>query len=92
MKIEKLGFTLRDFFLCMGIPINYNWHKKAVLYLRGGDGGEHGPILYNLVKTRKAKRILDIGTARGFSALYMAKALVDHQYEDARARLFIQSI
>lgn len=82
MKNIKNKSSFKDILASMDISIDHEWHEKAVLYLRGGDGGEHGPILYNLVKTKKQKKVLDIGTARGFSALYMAKAFVDPGIED----------
>ena len=64
-------------FAGVNLDVKWDWHWKAVLYLRGGDGGEHGPFLYDIVKKTKAKTVVDVGTARGFSALYMAKALAD---------------
>ena len=53
--------------------------------LRGGDGGEHGLLLYKL--TMEGARsdgtlvVLDVGTARGFSALTMARAMLDGELE-----------
>ena len=61
----------------MILDVDEEWHRRAVLYLRGGYGGEHGPFLYRLVFGMRPRTVLDIGTARGFSALYMAKAMVD---------------
>ena len=57
-----------------------SWYQEAVRILRGGDGGEHGLLLYKLVRalgTIPHPVILDIGTARGFSAITMARALLD---------------
>ena len=49
--------------------------------LRGGDGGEHGLLLYKLILQNLVRPypivILDVGTARGFSAISMAKAMMD---------------
>ena len=64
--------------------VSESWFQDAVSVLRGGDGGEHGLLLYKLVGQNNAKRpsvILDIGTARGFSAITMARALLDGNLE-----------
>ncbi len=58
-----------------------DWYTRAATTLRGGDGGEHGLLLYKLI-LRAAESghpviALDIGTARGFSALTMARAMLD---------------
>lgn len=56
------------------------WFAGAVRNLRGGDGGEHGLLLYGLVRLLPSDRpgaILDVGTARGFSAIAMARAVRD---------------
>lgn len=49
--------------------------------LRGGDGGEHGLLLYKLILQNMVRPhpivVLDVGTARGFSAISMAKAMMD---------------
>ena len=55
-------------------------YEEITGVLRGGDGGEHGLLLYRLVSCIAASTspvILDIGTARGFSAIVMARALLD---------------
>ena len=60
--------------------VSESWFGTAVHVLRGGDGGEHGLLLYELVHRPDHERplvILDIGTARGFSAITMARALLD---------------
>ena len=57
-----------------------SWFNDAIRVLRGGDGGHHGLLLYKLVSCLKVTTppvILDIGTARGFSAITMARALLD---------------
>ena len=58
-----------------------DWYQRACLALRGGDGGEHGQLLYQLTRDRsKCGRpmvALDIGTARGFSAVTIARAMLD---------------
>ena len=56
------------------------WYRHAAKTLRGGDGGEHGILLYKLCQRADSGHplvILDIGTARGFSALTLARALLD---------------
>lgn len=61
------------------------WYDRAVSVLRGGDGGEHGLILYGLVLQLSASThplvVLDIGTARGFSAIAAARAMLDANRE-----------
>ena len=57
-----------------------SWYEEIARVLRGGDGGEHGLLLYKLVcciNPGSRPVILDIGTARGFSAITMARALFD---------------
>ena len=57
-----------------------SWYEDIAGVLRGGDGGEHGLLLYKLVGCigpGSKPVILDIGTARGFSAITMARALID---------------
>ncbi len=57
-----------------------SWYEEVTGVLRGGDGGEHGLLLYKLVNSIRSDTgpvILDIGTARGFSAIAMARALLD---------------
>ena len=50
-----------------------DWYRHAVNVLRGGDGGEHGLILYKHACEAAEREChviaLDVGTARGFSAL-----------------------
>ena len=70
VKLEELG----------GSDIADGWFCRAVSVLRGGDGGEHGHLLYKLVvgMLREVRPVvaLDVGTARGFSALVMARAIL----------------
>ena len=57
-----------------------SWLQNAVWVLRGGDGGEHGQLLYKLVRyfgKSRPPNVLDIGTARGFSAVTMGRAMLD---------------
>ena len=61
------------------------WYRRARRVLRGGDGGEHGLLLYKLGR-RFAERdgplvALDVGTARGFSAMAIARAILDSGVE-----------
>ena len=57
------------------------WYERACLVLRGRDGGDHGKLLYTLIRERQAcgRKVaaLDIGTARGFSAITMSRAMLD---------------
>ena len=61
--------------------VSDEWYLQACRILRGGDGGEHGLLLYKLsrgVGRRGGPLVtLDIGTARGFSALSIARAILD---------------
>jgi len=70
LKLEELGQSLAA-----------DWYAAAKETLRGGDGGEHGILLHSIVgtfvKKQKVLMVLDIGTARGFSAITAAKALTD---------------
>ncbi len=57
------------------------WYRRSCDILRGGDGGEHGLLLYKLVRQHQVENrplvVLDVGTARGFSAVTMARALCE---------------
>ena len=60
--------------------VSESWFESAVDVLRGGGSGEHGLLLYKLVRCLEPVSpsvILDVGTARGFSAITMARALLD---------------
>lgn len=61
--------------------LDKEWYEKARHYLRGGNGGEHGLLLYGLIRKYNPTKILDIGTARGFSAICIAKGLIDNHEE-----------
>ena len=59
-----------------------DFYHRASRILRGGDGGDHGLLLYKLLSkcfasARQSVVLLDVGTARGFSAIAMAKAMMD---------------
>lgn len=62
-----------------------DWYVNARAILRGGDGGEHGLLIYKLVAERSNLGhplvLLDIGTARGFSAIIMARAIIKTHVE-----------
>ncbi len=66
--------------LCVDGPAT-DWYQRACDILRGGDGGEHGLLLYKLIRQRRGENralvVLDVGTARGFSAIMMARALCE---------------
>ena len=57
------------------------WYSRARRILRGGDGGEHGLLLYKLGRLcaghSEPPVALDVGTARGFSAMSLARAFID---------------
>ena len=56
------------------------WFENAARVLRGREGGEYGYLLYKLVGrlgSECTSVILDIGTARGLSAITMARGLLD---------------
>ena len=61
--------------------VSGDWYDRASRVLRGGDGGEHGLILHGLTRQRaggpRPLTVLDVGTARGFSAVAMARAMLD---------------
>ena len=65
--------------------ISEEWYGTAARVLRGGDGGEHGLLLYKLVleggRGDGSVVVLDVGTARGFSAITMARAMLDGELE-----------
>lgn len=65
---------LDDCFEAVNIP---GWYDEAVEYLRGDkDRGRFGLYLYNLIqKQQNITEIVNIGTARGHSAVCAAKAL-----------------
>ncbi len=80
--VAPLSRSLRDLD-APGVPAE--WYARAARVLRGGDGGEHGLLLYKLVSggSRRGGPLvaLDVGTARGFSALTMARAMLDGEVE-----------
>ena len=61
--------------------VSDKWYRLARRVLRGGDGGEHGLLLYKLGRSFSERKnpiiALDVGTARGFSALVFARAILD---------------
>ena len=76
-RVSSLRDKLRQ--LATDAPCE-SWFTAATRNLRGGDGGEHGLLLYGLVRRLAPEppgAILDVGTARGFSAIMMARALRD---------------
>jgi predicted O-methyltransferase YrrM len=60
------------------LNIDEKFYRKIIEHLRGNDEREHGKVLFYLVKKFKAHTIYDAGTARGFSAVIMAKAVQDN--------------
>lgn len=76
-RMSSLRDKLRE--LATDVP-RESWFAAATRNLRGGDGGEHGLLLYGLVRRlapEPSGAILDVGTARGFSAVTMARAVHD---------------
>ena len=61
--------------------VSDEWYLQACRILRGGDGGEHGLLLYKLgclcAERGSPFVALDVGTARGFSAMSLARAVLD---------------
>lgn len=73
MKKTLFFDSLEEKFSNFKLP---DWHKEATLTLRGGvDDGKYGLYLYNFIINNNIKSVVDIGTARGYSAVCIAKAL-----------------
>ena len=76
--ITQLARKLREL---DGPDVSGERYRTASGILRGGDGGEHGLLLYKLIRQSSRRDqplvVLDIGTARGFSAITMARAMLD---------------
>ena len=72
-----------------------SFYHRASRILRGGDGGEHGLLLYKLLTSKHSNcprhpiLSLDVGTARGFSAIAMARAILD---ADIQGRIYTVDI
>jgi predicted O-methyltransferase YrrM len=64
-------------------PNQEEW-EKICLVGQGNNNAPHGLILYNLVRSLRPRRIFEIGTARGFSALVMAAAQRDSGLLDGK--------
>ena len=69
--VKPLGRKLRE---QDGPDSSAEWYRTAARVLRGGDGGEHGLLLYKLIMEGANGDdgpvvVLDVGTARGFSAI-----------------------
>ena len=62
----------------------------AILVNQKGDYEQHvyvrSPILYTLISKLKPKTVLEFGTAGGYSALCMARAMVDNNIDGKRYR------
>lgn len=67
------------------ISLDAGWYAKAIKWLRGDDPDQpfYGLLLYSLVLQKRPTTIIDVGTARGFSAVCMAKALLDAKLENS---------
>ena len=80
-RVTPLRYKLADL---NAANVSETWFEDAVKVLRGGEGGEHGLLLYKLIQQIRPDHtpvILDIGTGRGFSAITMARALLDASLE-----------
>ena len=81
-RVTPLEWKLTDL---NGPDISEEWYRMSARVLRGGDGGEHGVLLYKLImegaRGGKPLVVLDVGTARGFSAITMARAMLDGELE-----------
>jgi len=75
--VEKYDKILRQLYM--------NGFNKQALGIK--DKGSirtcEAQILYSLIRERKYKKIIDIGTGNGFSSLYFCKALRDSEIKDA---------
>ncbi|WP_318570011.1 class I SAM-dependent methyltransferase [Salinigranum marinum] len=68
------------------------WYDDAVLRLRGGAYRSYGLYLYNLVRrTPSIETIVNVGTARGFSAVCAARAVADREAGGAVHTIDVQS-
>jgi len=81
MKIIWRG--IEEKFPDMPKPSQEEW-EKICLVGQGNSHAPHGLILYGLVRFLRPRRILEVGTARGFSALVMAAALRDSGLSDGK--------
>ena len=77
---DAITRSLEDKLRCIDMPgLPDEWYGRAVGALRGGDGGEHGQLLYGIVRQsarhQSQMTVLDVGTARGFTALVMSLAI-----------------
>jgi hypothetical protein len=61
----------------LDIGIDEAFHAECLRRLRGGEERRHGLLLYGLVKALAPRCVVDVGTARGYTAVVMAKALED---------------
>ena len=76
-KIKTLGMELPSFesFLHIGDLTALRQDRTGKFYR---SNYERGLLLYSLIATQRPKIIVEFGTGRGFGALCMARALVDH--------------
>lgn len=68
----KIYKTLENRFENLEEP---RWHEEVTLWLRGGAEVDFGMYLYNLIKERGVNIVLNIGTARGYSAICCSKGV-----------------
>ena len=82
----EVRYSLQGFSLPFApTTIDAEWYAKALHWLRGDNYSQHfyGPLLYGLVLHKRPTTIVEVGTERGFSALCMAKALLDGRLENS---------
>jgi predicted O-methyltransferase YrrM len=78
--IEELGVALPD-------RSSFTALADLTALRTSADGGYYasnyvrGPLLYALVAARRPAAIIEFGTGRGYGALCMARALVDHEID-----------
>ncbi len=66
------------------VPSDSQEWRRICLFGQGTYDAPHGRVLYAVVRALRPRRILEIGTGRGFSALAMALAQRDAGLHDGR--------
>lgn len=73
IQYDRLEQKLKD----LPADIDPDFHGRCIHFLRGGDRRRYGILLYGLVRSLRPGCVVDVGTARGYSAVVMARALED---------------
>lgn len=77
MTVQIIYDQLSERFDSVDVP---DWYDDAVLRLRGGADRAFGLYLYNLVRRDPSiETVVNIGTARGFSATCLARAIFERE-------------